>query len=120
ATGGRGGSAPPGGSPVQDEYEEGRKTVAAVAFRPAQAEEPGVVEGGMPVRLARPILVVGRGRREAGVVVGEPRTEATAERRLLRGVTEVHRPPPAVHVRAHGAVCRRRRTTARRASRAAG
>ena len=106
---------------VEDHVEHGRQVVTAEPRRPAQPEEPGVVERGVPFGLARPVLVVGRRRGQAGVVLGEPGAQAAAELGFGGRVTKVHRPPPAARAAARAAARRRRRrTTATRATRAAG
>ena len=79
---------------VEDHVEDGREVVAAEPGRPAQAEEAGVVQRRVPLRLAGPVLVVGRRRREPGVVVRQPGAQPRPELGLGRRVTEVHRPPP--------------------------
>ena len=75
---------------VEDDVEDGRQLVAAVALRPAQAEEAGVVERGVPLGLARPVLVVGGRRGEAGVVLGEPGLEPGPELGFAGRVTVIH------------------------------
>ena len=85
---------------VEDDVEHRRQVVTAEARRPAQPEEAGVVERGVPLGLAGPVLVVGRRRRQAGIVVGEPRPQAGPELRLGRRVTKVHRSPPAARAAA--------------------
>src|SRR6185369_10207524 len=54
-----------------------------------------VVERGVPVGLASPVLVVGGRRGEAGVVVGEPGLEPGPELGFLGRVEIVHQRAPA-------------------------
>ena len=64
---------------VEDDVEHRRQVVTAEARRPAQPEEARVEERGVPLGLARPVLVVGRRRRQAGIVLREPRPKARPE-----------------------------------------
>ncbi len=112
---------------VEDHVEDGRQVLTAVARRPAQPEEPGVVQRGVPLGLAGPVLVVGRRRGQAGVVVGEPRAQPGPELGFRRRVTKVHSSPPTPSAHSRGACAqsrraarRRRRTIAWRAARVAG
>jgi hypothetical protein len=85
----------PGGGQllVDDDLEDARPTVSTDLDGPGHAEEPGVVERAVPVGHPGPVVVVGRGRRESGIVVQQPGSEPESEFGLLRGVTEVHRCP---------------------------
>ena len=67
-----------------------------------RAEEPAVVERAVPRRLAGPVLVVGRRRRQPRVVLLQPLPQTQTERRLLGGVTEVHGHPRSRGGRAPG------------------
>src|SRR5262249_21719318 len=73
-----------------DDLVHRRQLVTAVTLRRGQREEAGVEERAVPLSLMRPVLVVGRRRRQARIVVDEPRAEAPAERGLLGRVVKVH------------------------------
>src|SRR5437764_45306 len=76
---------------VDDDVEHGRELVSAIVLGPAQAEEPGTVEGGMPLGLPGPVVIVGRRRGQAGIVLRQPCPQPGPEVGLRRGVTKVHR-----------------------------
>src|SRR5207244_1162585 len=105
---------------VHDDVEDRGQVVTAETRGPAQSEEAGVVDGGVPSGLPGPVLVFGRRCGQAHQVAGEPRAQARAELRLRGGVTKVHRQLPAARAPARGAARRRRRTTGTTATRAAG
>ena len=69
---------------VEDDVEDRGQVVTAEAGGPGEAEEAGVVERGVPLRLSGPVLVVGRGDRQTRVVLGEPGAQARPELRFLR------------------------------------
>jgi len=57
---------------VEDDVEDRWQVMAAEAGGPGEAEEARVVQRRVPLRLPGPVLVVGRGDRQARVVLGDP------------------------------------------------
>src|SRR5262249_26468201 len=105
---------------VEDDVEDRGKVMTAEAGRPGEAEKAGVVEGGVPLRLSRPVLVVGRRDRQPRIVLRDPAPETRAEPRLFRRVTKVHRALRDGSAPAVAAARRRLRTTVTRAAPGAG
>jgi len=69
---------------VEDDVEDRGQIATAEAGGPGEAEKARVVQRRVPLRLPRPVLVVGRGDWQARVVLGDPGAQQRPELRLPR------------------------------------